>query len=199
MTSQTADRTHGSTRPEHHSVRPVSESAPSSVADTAHVEFESAYVDNRERVYRYLRGRTASDDEALDLTATTFERAWTAFHRRPTNPEDVTPWLLRIARNAAIDEGRRRRRALPAWLARRQDDLAGEDDQPEARALRADENREVRRFLRLLPELQRDAVVLRFGADLTAREIGSVLGRSEEAAQKLVSRGLARLKEAYHA
>lgn len=198
MTSQTADRTHGSARAEHHSALMVAES-PSSAAETARVEFESAYVDSRERVYRFLRGRTASDDEALDLTATTFERAWNAFDRRPPDPEEVTPWLLRIARNAAIDEGRRRRRALPAWLARRQDDLAGEDDEPEARALREDENRQVRRLLRQLPKLQRDAVVLRFGADLTAREIGSVLGRSEEAAQKLVSRGLARLKEAYHA
>ena len=198
MTSQTADRTHGSARAEHHSALTVAES-PSSAAETARVEFESAYADNRERVYRFLRGSTGSDEEALDLTATTFERAWVAFHRRPPDPEDVTPWLLRIARNAAIDEGRRRRRALPAWLARRQDDLAGEDDEPEARALRADENRQVRRLLRQLPKLQRDAVVLRFGADLTAREIGSVLGRSEEAAQKLVSRGLARLKEAYHA
>ena len=177
----------------------AAETAPPAEVDSIRVEFETAYVEHRERVYRYLRAMAASDDEALDLTATTFERAWAAFHRRPAVGADVTPWLLRIARNAAIDDLRKRRRALPIWLVRRHDDRAGDEDEPEASALRADERRQVRRSLDRLPALQRDAVVLRFGAELTAREIGVVLGRSEEAAQKLVSRGLARLKEAYRA
>jgi len=48
-----------------------------------------------------------------------------------------------------------------------------------------------------LPPDQRDAIVLRFAAGLTAREIGDVLGKSEAASQKLVSRWLTALKEAY--
>jgi DNA-directed RNA polymerase specialized sigma24 family protein len=49
----------------------------------------------------------------------------------------------------------------------------------------------------MLPADQRDAIVLRFATGLTAREIGTVLGKSEAASQKLVSRGLAALREAY--
>ena len=48
-----------------------------------------------------------------------------------------------------------------------------------------------------LPSDQRDAIVLRFAAGLTAGEIGAVLGKTEAASQKLVSRGLGALKEAY--
>jgi DNA-directed RNA polymerase specialized sigma24 family protein len=48
-----------------------------------------------------------------------------------------------------------------------------------------------------LPPDQRDAIALRFGGGLTAREIGTVLGKREAATQKLISRGLARLREAY--
>ncbi len=48
-----------------------------------------------------------------------------------------------------------------------------------------------------LPAAQREAIVLRFAAGLSAREIGAVLGRSEAAAHKLVSRALQALKEVY--
>jgi RNA polymerase sigma factor (sigma-70 family) len=46
-----------------------------------------------------------------------------------------------------------------------------------------------------LPEDQREAVGLRFGAGLTARQIGLVIGKSEEATQKLISRAIVRLRE----
>ena len=60
-----------------------------------------------------------------------------------------------------------------------------------------DEALDLLRSLGSLPGDQRDAVALRYGAGLSAREIGAVLGKSDAAAQKLVSRGLATLKEAY--
>jgi RNA polymerase sigma-70 factor (ECF subfamily) len=162
-------------------------------------DFTAAYVEHREAVYRFLRAQVGSDDEALELTAVTFERAWAAFPRYKETACGMAPWFLRIARNAALDEVRRRRRRLPIWLVRTESDYAPQEDEPEAHALRSDERRRLRALLDQLPDLQRDAVALKFGAGLTAREIGQVLGRSEEAAQKLVSRGLARLKEAYSA
>lgn len=48
-----------------------------------------------------------------------------------------------------------------------------------------------------LPDLQRDAVAIRYAAGLTAGEIGLVIGKSEEATQKLISRAVAQLKETY--
>ncbi len=53
------------------------------------------------------------------------------------------------------------------------------------------------RHLDQLPELQRECLLLRYGAGLTAREIGQVIGKSHEATQKLITRALAKLKENY--
>ena len=62
---------------------------------------------HRLAVFRYLRTRTRSEDDAVELTAVAFERAITAMPRyRPTGG-GILAWLLRIARNAAIDAGRR--------------------------------------------------------------------------------------------
>ena len=53
----------------------------------------------------------------------------------------------------------------------------------------------LRTLVGALPELQRDAIQLRFAAGLTAREIGAVLGVTEDAAQKHLERALRALRE----
>ena len=45
--------------------------------------FEALYLRHRTSVYRYLRARVGNDDDAADLTATTFERAFAAWYKEP--------------------------------------------------------------------------------------------------------------------
>ena len=158
--------------------------------------FAELYARHREPVFRYLRARCRDDDDALDLTATTFERALIAIGRYRPSGAGFPAWLLRIARNAAIDRGRRlRARPIPVRLA--EVEVESVHDDPAAAAIASDERRRLRELVRALSEAQRDALALRYSAGLTAREIGAVLGKSEEAAQKLIARALAELKEAY--
>jgi RNA polymerase sigma-70 factor (ECF subfamily) len=160
--------------------------------------FRMLYERHRTAVYRYLRARTASDEDAADLTATTFERAFAAIGGyRPDDPGRFRAWLFRIARNAAVDAARRRRPA--ADLAAVGELTAPRDAEPERSVLDGERIREVRGLVAALPEPGREAIVLRFAAGLTAREIGDVLGKSEAATQKILTRALARLKEAYGA
>ena len=100
---------------------------------------------------------------------------------------------MRIARNAAIDAARRRR---PTERIDTIESLAT-DAGPEAHTVDAERSRELRALVGALPDPQRDAVVLRYSAGLTAREIGVVIGKSEAATQKLMTRALASLKESY--
>jgi RNA polymerase sigma-70 factor (ECF subfamily) len=103
-------------------------------------------------------------------------------------------WLLRIARNAAIDHSRKVRRLVrgPAPETALDSAASAED-----MVIAADERRQIRRLVARLNTPERDAIALRYAAGMTAREIGEVIGRNEEATQKLLSRALARLKEAY--
>jgi RNA polymerase sigma-70 factor (ECF subfamily) len=157
--------------------------------------FATLYGRHRECVFRYLRARCTNDDDALDLTAVTFERALVAIPKYRPHGGGFAAWLLRIARNAAIDHSRRQRIRPAAALAEAERQPARDD--PEAAAIAADENRRLRALVRGLPEPQRDALALRYSAGLTARQIGAVIGKSEEATQKLITRALADLKEAF--
>jgi RNA polymerase sigma-70 factor (ECF subfamily) len=158
--------------------------------------FGRLYERHRTAVYRYARSRVDSDDEAADLTATTFERAFAAIGRYRAEPDGPLPWLLRIARNAAIDANRRRRPvtslhrvAEPVWQA--------SGASAEEGAMSAEAANQLRAIVAGLADPARDAIVLRYASGLTAREIGAVIGRSEEATQKLLSRALATIREAY--
>ena len=149
--------------------------------------FAAIYERHRMPVYRYLRARTATDADAQDLTATTFERAMGAIHRFQPVGGGMVAWLIRIARNAHSDALRQQRR--------RDTDAASDAAEPAVDA--SDDAVVLRSMIDGLPAAQRDAIQLRFAAGLTAREIGGVLGISEAAAQKQVERGLLALKEAY--
>jgi RNA polymerase sigma-70 factor (ECF subfamily) len=157
--------------------------------------FGELYVRHREPIFRYLRSRCASEDDALELTAVTFEKALRAIHRYRPQPGGLRAWLVRIARNAAIDA---HRRARPLAREAVTDPIATSSaSSPEESAIAGDERRRIRSMVAALPDLQRDAVALRYAVGLTAREIGLVIGKSEEATQKLLSRAVAQLKETY--
>jgi RNA polymerase sigma-70 factor (ECF subfamily) len=158
--------------------------------------FAEVYVMHRDAVFRYLRARVQDEDEALDLTADTFERALGSISRYAPRGGGIRAWLFRIARNTAVDHARRRRLRIPFWPMAT-DVRASENDEPESSALAAHEHHRLRLLLADLPDIQRDAIALRYGAGLTAREIAVVIGKSEEATQKLMSRALRRLKETY--
>jgi RNA polymerase sigma-70 factor, ECF subfamily len=158
---------------------------------------EQFYLRHRDAVFRYLRARCRDEDVALDLTATAFEKAFAALSRYRSGEAGVRAWLLRIARNAATDHDRRRRPLVSFWPMNT--DERSRDPGPEEMAVARDERHRLRLRLLDLPEPQRDALALRYGAGLTAREIGAVIGKREEATQKLISRALHRLKEAYRA
>ncbi len=148
------------------------------------------------RVYRYVRTRASSDEEAADLTQQVFLQAFDALphYRERGNP--FAAWLFRIARNVTTDAHRRRRETV-AW------DLLPEALHPtveggaEAEVLRRESLLRLRGLLAELDPEKREVVALHFVARLTLREIGVTIGKSEDAVQKQLSRTIHRLKEQY--
>ena len=155
--------------------------------------FGLVYETYRLSVYRYLRARTQSDADALDLAADTFERAFASLGRFRRRDGGVQAWLLRIARNTAIDAHRRRRPTV---------DLGEAEPQLGQMAVEADrvarDRTRIRDLVSRLPASQQEALLLRYAAGLTTKEISVVLGKGQDAVQKQIERGLAALREDLH-
>ncbi|HLZ73225.1 MAG TPA: sigma-70 family RNA polymerase sigma factor [Dehalococcoidia bacterium] len=149
------------------------------------------------RVYRFAFRRLGDHAEAEDVTAQTFHRAFEALGRFEWRGAPFGAWLFRIARNAVID--RRRAGAAPVSL-----DGIGEGGYeptdaaataPEDAVLLDEELGAAWAAVARLPALQRRAVTLRFGRDLSHAEVGAIIGRSEAATKQLVYRAMKTLRE----
>ena len=143
-------------------------------------------------VHGYAMSLLGERAAAEDVTALAFERLLRA--RRRIDPRRGTPraLLFTIARNAALDELRRRRRR-PVAEASAAARLAAE---PAALIESEDvERREsVRCALAALPARDREIVLLKFHGELTNAELAQALGISESNAGTRLSRALAKLR-----
>lgn len=151
-------------------------------------------------VFRYLRARTASDDDAAELTAVVFERAFAAIDRYRPMGGGVVAWLFTIARNAArdVERSRRRHRMVAQPIAGAGSEIEPQDPVGvEETLIERERMADLRARVERLPAVQRDAIVLRYAGGLTAREIAGTIGKSEAATQKILSRALAVLRESY--
>ena len=163
--------------------------------NTTTSSFDALYRECARDVYAYVRTLLGDDASAEDVTALAFERA---FRRRSSFDErrgSRRGWLFGIARNAALDELRRRRRAAP--LVGDLEDVAAAA--PEEEAELAVRRSTVRAALAALPARDRELVALKFHGGLTNAELAAVLGTSETNAGTRVHRAVTKLRKACHA
>jgi RNA polymerase sigma-70 factor, ECF subfamily len=161
---------------------------------TAAASFEALYRASADAVYAYAASLLRDRSAAEEVTATAFERAFRK--QRSFNPRRGTQraWLFGIARNAALDELRRRKR-IAALTDEPTTDVAGLEGEAEAAERRAT----VRAALTGLDPRDRELIALKFHAGLDNAEIAKVLGISASNAGTRVHRALTRLREACHA
>lgn len=148
--------------------------------------FERFFAEQRAPVYRYLAARVGPS-EVDDCFQETFLAALRGY-RRLRDGSELRAWVLAIARSKAVDAHRRRgRRPVPV---EEPDPGPARDGRPD-RVTDATVWDDVRR----LPPKQREAVLLRFAADLTHREVADVMGCSADAARRNAHEGVKRLRE----
>jgi RNA polymerase sigma factor (sigma-70 family) len=156
------------------------------------VNFERLYESSRDDVYAYAASLLRDRAAAEDVTATAFERAYRKRSRFDPRRGNGRAWLFGIARNAALDELRRRGRQ--AELAVDPEDAAGL-----AGADHAERNEQRLMLSNALGRLEageRELVALKFFAGLDNGEIARVLGVSESNAGTKLHRVVTKLREA---
>jgi RNA polymerase sigma-70 factor (ECF subfamily) len=143
-------------------------------------------------VYNFALYETRDHHAAEDLTEQVFLRALRAlprFDERGANGVSTfRAWLFQICRNELANERRHDRRhpVAPLDLAAQ---VAGPEDTASA-AVARDEAERAWDAVNRLPAERRQALVLRFVEEMSAREIGQVMGRTEGAVRVLIHRAL---------
>jgi len=154
--------------------------------------FERLYAAHAQPLFGFLSYRTGDRALAEDLLADTFERALRARRRFDPRKASEKTWLYAIALNCLRDHGRRR--AAEGRALERVSGGASEWSSDPAESL--SDRDLVSRSLAVLSEEEREAVALRFGADLTVPEIAKLTGEKLTTVEGRVYRALRKLREA---
>jgi RNA polymerase sigma-70 factor (ECF subfamily) len=135
------------------------------------------YADN---VYGYVRSIVRDDHEAEDVTQQVFAKLMAVIHKYEQRRVPFSAWILRVARNVAVDH-MRRRRAIPC------EEVRGPEQPDDDLAI--DRLQSLSDALETLPAEQRSVLMLRHLVGLSPAEIADRLGRSEASIHGLHHRG----------
>jgi RNA polymerase sigma-70 factor (ECF subfamily) len=145
------------------------------------------YVRYADHVYGYVLSIVRDEHEAEDVTQHLFAKLLTKLEKYEPRTVPFSAWIIRVARNVAVDH-MRQRRAIPCEEVRELEIHGGEDESSRHRAM------DLRSALASLPEEQRQVVVMRHLIGLTPGEIACRLGRTEPSIHGLHHRGRGALR-----
>ena len=144
-----------------------------------HEALRFIYVTYSQNIYGYVRSIVRDDHEAEDVTQHVFAKLMTSLVKYDDRGVPFFAWLIRLARNVAIDH-LRANRVTPTETVL---------DPASSSAMDLDQGETVRAALAALPDEQREVVVLRHIVGLTPAEIADRMGRSESSIHGLHHRG----------
>ena len=144
------------------------------------------YIRYADNVYSYVATFVRDEHEAEDVTQHVFAKLMTVLPKYEERSVPFSAWIMRVARNVAVDH-LRQRRAVPSDEDL-SDERVGDDDQNWQRSLGLQE------ALAALPAEQRCVLVLRHVVGLTPGEIAGYMNKTEPSIHGLHHRGRAALR-----
>jgi RNA polymerase sigma-70 factor (ECF subfamily) len=148
------------------------------------------YVRFADDVCAYVRSIVRDPHTAEDITQNVFAKLMKAIHKYERRDVPFAAWIIRVARNVALDHIRASRQ-IPLAEVRTSDE--GSEQVGFERAL------SLREALARLPADQREVLVLRHVAGLSPGEIADRLGKTEASIHGLHHRGRSALRTALSA
>lgn len=139
-------------------------------------DMDAVYQEYANLIYRFLYTHTHDADWSQELMQETFLRAVDSISRYDGSCK-LSVWLCQIAKHVMWQELRKRKRFDIVEWTEELPDAYGQDG--EGCALQQERTKELYRAIHLLPELEKEVVLYRMTGELSFRQIGEILGKSE--------------------
>ena len=166
------------------------------IKSTDRDDFKRVYDENYHLLIQVIMHIVYNIEIAEDLTQETFERFYVKNMTFPSE-DDAKYWLIRVAKNLALNHVRRNKREIEIVEKARYNPSSSVEMRDAAQvAVEADERRAVRNAIESLPENLRLVIQLKEYSGLDYKAIAKVLGISETNVKVRVYRARKKLEEA---
>ncbi len=170
----------------------IIEKISSSAAET----FAGLYEQYLPKVYRYVSYRIPDIHTAEDLTSAVFEKALTKFNSYKADKAAFSTWIFTIARNTLTDHFRanQSRKTVPM-----EDPAAAvePDSRPEDESEKEEELQTLHACVAQLSKSEQEIISLKFGAEMTNRQIAMMLSLSESNVGIIIYRAVRKLRDSF--
>ncbi len=142
---------------------------------TEKIDWQDVYDHSLPKIFHYFCYKVGDTALAEELTAITFEKSWKSRTNFRKDAGQFQAWMMGIARNVAADHFRKERYEVPL------EDMAewGLSTTLEEDAQRDLDFQNILEILSRFPQREQELIALKYGAELTNREIARISGLSE--------------------
>lgn len=151
----------------------------------------SLYDEYFDKIAHYIYVRVGDRNEAEDLAGKVFLKALESLKSYKERGTPMQAWLFRIAHNVSVDHLRRKGRATTVPIDGVT--VAGGED-PVAMTEKSIEMEKVNKAIQKLTPEQREVVRLRFFGDLSSKEVGAILRKSDGAVREMQRAAVEKLR-----
>jgi RNA polymerase sigma factor (sigma-70 family) len=166
------------------------------VGQSAAEAFAGFYEQYLPKVYRYISYRISDTHKAEDITSVVFEKALTKFKSFSPEKASFSTWIFTIARNTLTDHFR-----TSSKIQTVSDDNAVGITQPETSieelSEKAEDIRMLQSYISQLSKAEQEIISLKFGAEMTNRQIAKELGFSESNVGIIIYRAVRKLRDGF--
>jgi RNA polymerase sigma-70 factor, ECF subfamily len=169
-------------------LRTAAMTLPREASDARKAAFDRIFIEYATPIYNYALRMVGDADRAADIAQDTFIKAYRKLDQL-ASASSTRSWLYRIATNTAIDEMRRHRPTMPIdGSEERPVELPDGGPGPETQVLSGLLDERIGRALLRLKPNHRQCLILSDIEDMSAGQIGEVLGMSSGAVRVLLCR-----------
>ncbi len=155
--------------------------------------FMESYEEFSDAIFRYTLFQTSNRQTAIDISQDTFIKTW-QYLQKGQEIENIRAFLYRVAKNLIIDHRRKKKSYSLDEMTEygvdfRTDEDLVEDQQKEF------EKQKVLKTIDNVDEKYREILILRYIEEMSIKEIGEVMDKSQNHVSVMIHRGIEKLKK----